>query len=157
MGRVIRGRFAKKVKGQRVKRKVKPAMSTRPREYLTITHKAIRSFGPCSSMYARVLDVFPFAEFGTRGIPVTVENALRMLEGNLPPRWVLERFCGHDRFNSTAAATYRGPGGRIPTQRQRAAIFVNLLHEYANDEVRRITAPSKLTTLKGAPLMKVAA
>lgn len=147
MGKVIKGRF-------------KPA---KPREYLTITHKAVNTFGMCDARSKVFKKTFPLSEFGARGIPVTLDNAVRMLEAHLPASWVLTRFTGDNWYENVAKHAYAREAGydytknRRRTKRQNAAIFVRLLTAHANEHVRRITAPGrKVNSLKGATLVKAA-
>lgn len=147
--------------GKVIKRKV-AVKAAKPREYLTITHKSLKEFGMCWHMRKLMNRTFPFAEFGARGIPVTRENALRMLNTSLPAAWVLNRYCGESRWDNDVAEQYRNNTNysyervRQLSKAKKAAIFVRLLTANANSHVRRIRAASKLTSLKGVTLVKAA-
>lgn len=143
--------------------KVKAVKPARLREYLTITHAMVKERNPCDMQLRLFYRTFPYREFGVRGVPVTLANAVRMLDANLPASWVLHHFTHRDvcppfgpsgRYRE--GASYNHVTDRFPSTRQKAALFVKLLHEHASAYVCRFTAPSKLTSLKGAKLVKAA-
>lgn len=138
--------------------KVKAVKPARLREYLTITHAMVKEHNPCDAQLRRFYTTFPYRKFGVRGVPVTLANAVRMLEANLSASWVLNKFTRHDACPPFGTnETYRSRiYNNSPSTRQKAATFVKLLYEHANACVRRFTAPSKLTSLKGAKLVKAA-